>query len=675
MKLLSSIYSERVKRKDEKMHFRRFAKITAVVALGLALCGCGKNEGPDMGSSATQDGAQTRDTAQTENTTQTTPAAVTGKTQEAGALTFSAASGVYPGEFSLALSLTDSSYTEIWYTTDGSDPATSPTAVKYETEVLIKDRKNDPNVVSAVSPDLFCTNYSNVKKSEKTFECYVQAPADSAVDKCTILRAVAKNAAGEQSDEANAVYFLGSMEEHIQGLAQSCKAAGKPLAVISLSMDYDDLFASDKGIYVKGDVFKRSAEGYFRTAKRPDAEDSRKLPANYNQKGRDWERVAGITMLEVAEDGSVSMAFSQNCGVRVQGNYSRSDLQKGFRLYARKDYGEKSFHYPVFGTEYLNDAGKVMDSYKNLVLRAGGNAAMGPKFNDTFWQSLCQDMSVDTQHSRPCVLYLNGEYWGLYVLQEDYSDDHFEELHGVDKKNVVLYKGDAEALDRGYKLDEGELPEGEAEDYYFQELLQFFAAHEDLKEQADYEEFVKLVDPQSVMEYFAVETWIDNKWDWPGKNWSMWKTTVSDGSEGYGDGRWRFLLYDLDFGGWSGKSDAGHNTIKEDNYKPLGLLDKNTDNPAVLCFAYLMTNEGFRKDFEAKLASLSEEEFQADQAKAKLDWFTAVYSPLYPQFFARYRDAKIPDDPSWSIQSIGDFIGARKNSIQKMIDFCENTYK
>lgn len=632
-------------------------------------------EGQITGSTQNTEEGQITDLDQTAETTR-----AMGENEEklpytSGVLTFSAGSGVYADEFPLEIASTDPEYKEIWYTVDGSDPAVSETAVKYEEAVLIRDRKNDPNVVSAVSPDLFCSNYSNANKAEKTFECYIQAPADVDVDKCMTVRAVAKNSEGEVSEESNAVYFIGTMEEHIQGLAESCRASGQSLAVISLSMDYDDLFSSDKGIYVKGDVFKKSVEGYYRTANKADPEDGRKLPANYNQKGRDWEREAGITMLEVSGEGNVSIAFSQNCGVRIQGNYSRSDLQKGFRLYARKDYGQKNFEYPVFGEDYLNDEGKVMDKYKNLVLRAGGNAAMGPKFNDTFWQSFCGDMSVDTQKSRPCIVYLNGEYWGLYVLQEDYSDDYFEEHHGVDKDNVVLYKGDAEALKLGYKLDEGELPEGETEDYYFRELLDFFAAHSDLKEQQDYDEFIRLVDPQSVLEYFAVETWIDNKWDWPGKNWSMWKTTVSDGTDGYGDGRWRFVFYDLDFGGWSGKSDAGHNTIKEDNYKPEGLLDMDTDNPAVLCFAYLMTNEGFRKEFEDKLLTLTNTEFEQKAAVDNLDRFTKTYSPLYPQFFDRYKDPKIPSDPSWSIQSIRDFITARPDNIQKMIDYCEKTYK
>ena len=231
------------------------------------------------------------------------------------------------------------------------------------------------------------------------------------------------------------------------------------------------------------------------------------------------------------------------------------------------------------------------------------------KFNDTFWQSLLHESACDTKHSRPCVVYLNGEYWGLYVLEEDYTDDFMEDVHGVSKDNVVIYKGDAESYAIGYKLDEGEIPEGETEDYYFRELLDFFATHNSLKSQADYDAFCELVDPDSVMDYFAVQCWINNKWDWPGKNWSMWRTTEVEEGNPYGDGRWRFMFYDMEFGGVSGSSDAYVNTIKEDNYKPNGLLDMDTDNPAVLCFAYLMTNEGFREAFYHRLSGLSQDEF------------------------------------------------------------------
>ena len=220
---------------------KRFIKPIAACAMiiALSLSACGKNDdktgGTESGKTtqATEvvqntENAQNPDISQdTETGTTESTGNNTGKDEmipyTSGVLTFSAASGVYENEFSLEITSTDTEYKEIWYTIDGSDPASSDTAVKYEEAVQIRDRKDDPNIVSAVSPDLFCTNYSNAKKAEKTFECYIQPPADADVDKCMTVRAVAKNAEGEISEEANAVYFIGTMEEHIQGFVSYLK--------------------------------------------------------------------------------------------------------------------------------------------------------------------------------------------------------------------------------------------------------------------------------------------------------------------------------------------------------------------------------------------------------------------------------------------------------------------
>lgn len=100
----------------------------------------------------------------------------------------------------------------------------------------------------------------------------------------------------------------------------------------------------------------------------------------------------------------------------------------------------------------VDERGEVISSFRKLILRNGGNCAFTTKFNDTYWQKQLADLKVETQASRPCVVYLNGEYWGLYILQEDYQAKYFEKTHGVAKENVVTYKGDAEALSLGYKL-------------------------------------------------------------------------------------------------------------------------------------------------------------------------------------------------------------------------------
>ena len=588
---------------------------------------------------------------------------------------FSHKSGIYPETFSLEMTSVDDG--EIYYTTDGSDPEVSESAILYTGPVTITERKGEKNVVSAVAPLEIGGTFNVVNEERNGFESEIAPPSDDQVDKCTVIRAVTKKNDGTYGDSVQATYFLGTTEEHIQGLAESCEASGKSLAVMSISVNYDDFFDSKKGIYVKGDIFEKALEEYVKEKKRiRDPETARSLDANYKQKGRDWEREAAITLFEATSD-SMTPVLTQNCGIRIQGNYSRSDIQKGLRLYARTDYGENNFDYTVFGEEYTNVNGDIMDKYDTLVLRNGGNCAFTAKFNDTYWQSLVEEMNCATQKSRPCVVYLNGEYWGLYILQEDYTNDYMEDYYGVNKDDVVIYKGDAEALELGYKLDEGDLPPGVTDEtYYFHELYDFFENHSDLESEEDYNEFIKLVDPQSVMDYFAVQSWIDNKWDWPGKNWSMWKTTTSDSST-YGDGRWRLMFYDIEFGGVCGEGDARNNTIKNANYKDNGLLDMNTDNPAVLCFAYLMTNDRFAEEFCKTLSGLSEGCFEKQHALERLQLFEDTYGPLYEQFFNRYEGTGTADEAInggyATAKCIRDFLQKREDNIERMIKFCEKT--
>ncbi len=659
---------------------KRTVRVLAAMLAVLMLTSCAGNT-----ESAQQEStASATEQTSASSTSQTTTSATTAQTTEPVAeekepeplppsVELSHESGIYPERFSLELSgLSDG---EIYYTLDGSDPTTSDTALLYSEAVEITDRKGDKNVVSAVDPVLFAGSFNKPDKERKDFVCEISAPEDEDVDKCTVVRAAVKGEDGSFLGETAATYFIGTAEEHIEGLAESCAAAGQELAVISISMNYDDLFDSEKGIYVKGDLFEEDLITYLEEEGRlRDGETARQLDANYKQRGREWEREAYMTMFEFSPEGAEAV-LEQTCGIRVQGNYSRSDVQKGFRLYARSEYGDKNFRYEVFGDECLDDKGEVLDKFKTLVLRAGGNCAFTAKFNDTYWQQLAKDTACETKRSRPCVVYLNGEYWGLYVLEEDYTDDFLEDHHGVNKDDVVIYKGDAETYEIGYKLDEGEIPEGEEVDYYFSELIRFFDAHKDLKSDSDYEEFIKLVDPQSVMDYFAVQCWINNKWDWPGKNWSMWKTIQVDPENEYADGRWRFMIYDVEFGGVSGGGDAATNTIKEDNYKPNGLLDMDTSNPAVLCFAYLMTNDGFRLEFYDRLSGLSSGLFEQQTALDKLQEFQDIYSPLYDQFFGRYPETGDSEEAInggyASIQCIRDFLARREKFIEKQINYCD----
>lgn len=568
----------------------------------------------------------------------------------------------------------------IYYTIDGSNPITSNTRIRYNSPIQVTDRSKDKNNISAVDHFLFDSANVRVNKTGDGFTYKLNnSPSNKAVDKCTVIKATALDGLGLYTEAITNTYFVGDISKHIKGIDESCKAAGTSLAIISLTVDYDDLFDEKNGIYVKGETFDKALKEYLASGNKLTDHTARELDANYKQRGRQAERNAHIDYFE-SDGTTASCKLQQDCGIRIQGNYSRSDLQKGFRLFARADYGKKDFEYSFFGDDLKDDFGNTLSKFKTLVLRNGGNCAFTSKFNDTYWQSLIKELDCGTQTSRPCVLYINGEYWGLYVLQEDYSEEYFEYKHGVDKNDVVLYKGDAETFDIGYKLDLGELPEGTQDvSYYFKDLLDFFKTHKDLSDPEDYEAFSKLVDIESARDYFAVQMWINNKWDWPGKNWSMWRTIKMDETNPYADCRWRYVFYDIEFGGVSGKNDAYTNTIKENNYKPYGMLDKNTSNPAVLVFVYLMTNEGFREEFETAILSLSDNHFNYDSASEALNKFKDTYAPLFDQFFERYpgsgsRENSINGGYA-SYKCILEFLQIRADYIQNMLDFVDEFYE
>lgn len=592
-------------------------------------------------------------------------------------LTFSQEGGFYPEDFQLEISCEGAK--NIYYTLDGSDPLFSNSRILYEEPIRISAQTDRVPVMSQIDPFFFDAAHVELNQSKDGFVGTLMAPKKENVDQIAVVRAVAEDKKETYSKTQTESFFLGTMEEHIQGIAESCEAAGQDLAVLSLSINYEDLFDYDTGIYVKGAHYQNELKKKINFNEKLDEEVSRALNANYKQKGREWEREIHLELFEASQNGATQV-LSQSCGIRVQGNYSRSDLQKGLRLYARSEYGDKNFKYAVFGENLTDDQGQVMEKFKTLTLRAGGNTALTAKYNDTYWQTLVKDLDCETLASRPCIVYVNGEYWGLYVLQEDYSDDYFQDTHGVNKDQVVVYKGDAEALSLGYKLDVGELPEGETnESYYFEDLLNFFQTHKNLEAEEDFQAFSQLVDVESARDYFAAQIWINNKWDWPGKNWSLWRTTEADKANPYADKKWRFCFYDLDFGGVMGANEANANTIKEDNYKPAGMLDMDTNNPAVLIFAYLMTNENFREDYKATLLGLSEGYFEKEHAQTILNQFRDTYAPLYDQFFLRYpgsgssRDALSGGYSSY--KCMYDFLEKRADYIQPMITYIDEHFQ
>ena len=384
-------------------------------------------------------------------------------------------SGFYNEAITLTMSA-PSGY-EIYYSLDNSDPDEHST--HYDAPIRIDDVSNRENKYS-------------LKENISSLDVYY--PSEK-VDKCTLVKAIAINKdTNERSSISYFNYFVGFQN----------KSGYSNLPVITLNVNDDDLFDYDRGIYVTGRIYDESPhEGYPET-----------YPANYHQKGKEWERNANFKFFE----NSKTLGLEQNIGIRIHGGWSRAFNQKSFNLYARKELSGSS----TFDKQFF--AGINAHS---LMLRSGGYRDTDlTKVRDSLDQDMSENELFDIQRSMPAIVFLNGEYWGIYNLQERYSDYYVEEHHDIPRKNVLIIKND-------------EIDEGKETDYHFYEELVSFFQNNDFVESEKYEEAKGYIDMDEFASYMATQLYIGNI-DWPGNNVRMYKDVKTENS------KWHFMMYDTD---------------------------------------------------------------------------------------------------------------------------------
>ena len=316
---------------------------------------------------------------------------------------------------------------------------------------------------------------------------WIDEQGESHPNAATVLRAVVIDSSGLVSDVVTATYFVGptGFEDH---------------TVISIVADPEELFGSN-GIYVTGEEYDSWYLG------------GREGPAptpNFLKHGREWERPAVIEFFQ-----DTKSFLQQPAGIRIQGASAREVENKRFSVYSRKAYsGSAWFDVPLFG-ETRSHA---------IVLRSG--------FMNGYIQHLVQDRNVASAESREVIVYLNGALWYITIAQDKYTEKYFQEHYGVDDDNVIIVKG-------------GAADSGSAEDQaLFQAMYDFLYTHDMTRDEA-YGQLDQIMDIQSYIDFSCVNLYFANLDYNENKNTIYWRAREQETGE-YGDGRWRWALYDLD---------------------------------------------------------------------------------------------------------------------------------
>ena len=360
--------------------------------------------------------------------------------------------------------------------------------------------------------------------------------------------------------------------------ALGCDTHGLP--AVSLCADSLDLFDYETGIFVPG-IFFDSLNPYF--------------TGNYFMKGREWERLSNFEFYEFDNSG-----VNQQVGLRTHGNQSRWRSQKGMKIYAREEYGKKRLKHKFFETLPLNN-------FKHLCLKPYGAAWNGSGCKDYICSRMAQDINLEFQASRPIVLFLNGEYWGIYYIAEKTDERFLEDHFGIDPEEVTIIGNWCE------------LECGDACNYNF-----FFAwmQQADLSDEEQYTYAEAHIDISNFIDYYVLELFAANL-DWPANNTRMWQQDHS---------KWRWIFFD---------GDACLEVLTFDVFANAtydGEASYPSSQRATLFFRKLLENEHFKEQFASRFNQLAATTFAYQSTKFYFDYIYETLRDEVPSQIERFNN-------------------------------------
>ena len=269
-------------------------------------------------------------------------------------------------------------------------------------------------------------------------------------------------------------------------------------------------------------------------------------------------------------------SFRANCAVNLNGETSLILAKKNLAVHFNAAYGQETLEHDLFG------GGAT--SFKALLLRAGQD-----QYETSMRNELSQRMAEKAasravyQRCLFCVLYMNGEYEGIYALEE--------------RPNASLSPAP-------YKSE-------------FEESTVRFVNRHDMRLDENYREFCRVVNVDSLIDWLLLEGYCAN-------------TDITSGNLRYArsyqaDGRWHLLFYDLDAA-----------------FRSFGSIQANLLNSygasSIQVAAYsveLMKNAAFRDRFLTRASELLAGPLSNESVLEEIDRITEELRPEIPRDFQR----------------------------------------
>ncbi len=353
--------------------------------------------------------------------------------------------------------------------------------------------------------------------------------------------------------------------------------------VISLVADPVLLFDEEIGIYAFGNAYEPEVPY---------------MGANFWQ---DWEAPVHATMWE--PDGTA--AFDVDGTLSIHGGWTRAFEQKSLDLKMNLSGGDDAIEAQLFPDVPTT-------SWDQILLRNGGNdwhgcfmdgCNEGLQLRDALVHAMVAGQDIDRMAYRPAEVYIDGTWWGLYDLREKPDDSYILHHYGIE---------DVEIMDLGAAI------EGEGVTWYQTlDLLQ----ENDLSDPVVWAQVEAQIDVNELATWLATEVFVDNS-DWPGNNVKWWRPAAEGG-------RWRWFLYDTDFGLGAYYADPAKDTLAV----ALAADGTGWPNPpwSTELFRLMMTSDQFRQIFVSRYADLLNTSFHPSSTVPLLDAMAGAIAHQIPR--------------------------------------------
>jgi len=288
--------------------------------------------------------------------------------------------------------------------------------------------------------------------------------------------------------------------------------------------------------------------------------------------------------------------------------------------------------------------------FQRVIMRASGDdnypgIDTSAHIRDDYTMTLSEliGQNLDWRRSKRCIVYANGQYWGIYSIREKDDDaDYTDYYYGQDKYHLqfdLLWGSSWPEYGGQQALD----------DYH---TLYDFILHHSMSNQANYDSVIKQYDPTSLADYIIINSFVVCS-DWINWNVGWWRGMNPNGTHT----RWGYILWDEDavLNHYVNYTGIPSQLPTASPCFPEGITQDPEGHIAI--FNRLLTNPGFRQYYVNRYADLMNTGFKPAYMINLLDSMAAMIEPEIPKHVIRWGGSL----QEWqnNIQKIRDFINVR----------------